>query len=349
MGALAAGAAAIALRRALRRRRASSFAGKVVVVTGGSRGLGLEIARVFADEGARLVLLARTPEELSRAAGELAERSRRGAPRTIACDLVEPDQVHAAVERIERTLGGIDVLVNNAGVILASPLEQLDERDFAAALDVHFWGPLRLSLAAVETMRRRGGGRIVNVASIGGLVAVPHLLPYCASKFALVGLSDGLRAELAKDGIRVTTVCPGLMRTGSHVNAWFKGRREVEYSLFSLLAGSPLTSIDAGRAARRIVEACRHGERFLVLSPQARLLRRFSTLAPEWWARAAALAGRLLPSPSDDGEAAAGRDLSGRWAPSFLTRLADRAARRNNELEVRPPPPSVRHPAAGTG
>ena len=89
-------------------------------------------------------------------------------------------------------------------------------------------------------MKRRGGGRIINIASIGGKIAVPHLLPYVASKFALVGLSEGLRAELARDRIYVTTVSPGLMRTGSHLNALFKGQHKKEFALFSVANASPL-------------------------------------------------------------------------------------------------------------
>src|SRR4029453_8311345 len=121
-------------------------------------------------------------------------------------------------------------------------------------------------LAALPGMKRRRGGRIVNISWIGGKVAVPHLLPYCAGKFALTGLSEGLRTELKKDNIYVTTVCPGLMRTGSPPTAFFKGKQKVEYPLFKLTASTPLTSMNAQRAPRRSVTACQRGESEVILS-----------------------------------------------------------------------------------
>jgi NAD(P)-dependent dehydrogenase (short-subunit alcohol dehydrogenase family) len=329
--ALAAGAGWVGFRRYLARRRAIDFYGRVVVITGGSRGLGLELSRVFAAEGARLALVARDPEELERATVELATR---GADvRAWSCDVRDPESVRATVAGIGATYGRIDVLVHDAGVIAGGPLAHMEAADFEEAMAVHFFAPLRLTIEALPLIERPGG-RIVTIASIAGLVAVPHLAAYSASKFAEVGLSDGLRAELAGEGIRVTTVCPGLMRTGSHINAWFKGRHGSEFTLFTLLDSSPLTSIDAARAARRIVEACRRGEPFLVLSPHARLLRLAAALAPNATAEAMALAARFLPAP--DGprgdELRRGRDSTTALAPSVLTSLADRASARNNEL-----------------
>jgi short-subunit dehydrogenase len=121
-------------------------------------------------------------------------------------------------------------------------------------------------------MRRRGFGRIVNIASIGGEAAVPHLVPYCVGKFALVGLSDGLRAELAQEGILVTTVSPGLMRTGSHLKALFKGRHRQEYGWFASAASAPVLSVSAEHAARIIVRACERGAAKVVIGLPARAL-----------------------------------------------------------------------------
>ncbi len=135
--------------------------------------------------------------------------------------------------------GRIDMLVNNAGVMHVGPLEHMAYGDYHQAMNVHFWGALHCTEAVLPYMRRRRSGRIVNIASIGGLIAVPHLAPYSASKFALVGYSDAVRAEVAKDGIRVTTVCPGLMRTGSAVNALVKGRHEAEFAWFGTLSSLP--------------------------------------------------------------------------------------------------------------
>ncbi len=290
------------------------------------------MARLFAAEGARLTLLARDEGELARAAEDLRRRGAHAL--TLPCDVRDRAQVEGAVERVLRHYGRIDVLVNNAGVIQVGPLENMRVEDFENAMAVHFWGPLYTMLAAVPAMKRQGGGRIVNIASIGGKVAVPHLAPYSASKFALVGLSDGVRAELAKDGIAVTTVCPWLTRTGSHLNAQFKGQHERELGWFAAGASLPLLSMDASLAARRILEACRHGDAHLVLAPQGRAAALANELFPESTARLMKTVSRLLPAPDPVGgdEIRTGWESTSRLVPSLMTRLSDRAAERNNEV-----------------
>src|SRR5262245_53928635 len=118
------------------------------------------------------------------------------------------------------------------------------------------------------------------------------------AKFALAGLSEGMRTELAKDGILVTTVCPGLMRTGSHFNAYFKGQQKKEFALFSMANAFPLLSTSSDRAARQIIEACRYGTSQLVITPQARLLRTINGVFPAIVAEALSFACRLLPGPN---------------------------------------------------
>jgi short-subunit dehydrogenase len=187
-------------------------------------------------------------------------------------------------------------------------------------------------------MQRQGGGRIVNISSIGGALAVPHLLPYSLSKHALTGLSDGLRAELAQYGIRVTTVLPGLMRTGSHVNAMFKGRHRGEFTWFALMDALPITSVSAETAARQIVEAARRGAARLVISPHARLAILADTLLPGVTARLMATMNRLLPAPVAGGEATyTGWESWSRLAPSVLTRLGDQAVEATNSLRGHAP------------
>jgi NAD(P)-dependent dehydrogenase (short-subunit alcohol dehydrogenase family) len=336
----AAGAAAslgLALRERARRKNRVDFAGKSVVITGGSRGLGLVLAREFAAEGAHLAILAREPGELQLAAEEL--RSRGADVLAEVCDVRDQDQVRQTLDRVVANYGGIDVLVNNAGIILVGPLEHMTQADFEDAMAVHFWGPFYATWAAVEIMRRQGAGRIVNIASIGGEVAVPHLAPYSASKFALVGLSDALRAELARDGIHVTTVAPGLMRTGSHVNALAKGQHEQEYTWFSLFAALPITSTSARSAARQIIAACRYGDPALVITPQARLLMIANALFPGLTGSAMKLFNWLLPDP----DPVAGDQIKSGWesqtalSPSILTKLADQAAAENNQLKGHAP------------
>lgn len=332
LGGMALFAASRVTRALSRRRRAIDFSGRVVLISGASRGLGLELARGFAAEGADLVLLARDRNKLENSAREL---KRFGVNvEIVGVDVGDRMQVRAAVNSLRSGGRAIDVLVNNAGTIQVGPLENMELEDYESAMRVHFWGPLYLMQELIPDMQKRGGGRIVNIASIGGKVAIPHLLPYAASKFALVGLSEGMRAELLRYGIYVTTVCPGLMRTGSHFNAYFKGQQRKEYALFAIANASPLLSTTSSQAARQIIEACRYGAAELVITPQARLLRLANSLFPSVVAESLALVGRLLPAtPGHHGDTAKrGAESRSRMAPSVLTHLADRAADRNNEI-----------------
>ena len=331
----AAGVGAVIGARKLRERRKISFLGRSVVITGGSRGLGLVIARELAIEGAHLTLIARTAADLERAERELTALG--ATVLTIVCDVRSPHEVQQAIAQVIERFGRIDVLINNAGVIAVGPVEHMSIDDFENAMAVHLWGPLYMIQGAVPHMRQQGGGRIVNISSIGGKVAVPHLTPYSTSKFALVGLSDGLRAELAKDGIRVTTVCPGLMRTGSPPNVDVKGQHKPEYAWFAIGDALPGATIDAQRAARQIVEACRYGDPQLIISIQAQILAKLNELTPSLMANVMALTNRLLPGPTgpDGNQTRSGWQSQSSLAPSLLTRLSDRATEENNELRGR--------------
>jgi NAD(P)-dependent dehydrogenase (short-subunit alcohol dehydrogenase family) len=325
--------AALALTRAIRSRRTIDFRGRSVLVTGGSRGLGLVVARELGRQGARLTLAARDQEELERARDDLAARG--VTAHIVICDVSKSDQVSGLVDGVVRRSGRIDVLINNAGVIQVGPLDHMSEDDFDEALAVHFWAPLRTMLAAIPHMRRQRGGRIVNVSSIGGRIGVPHLVPYCASKFALTGLSQSMQAELARDGIYITTVSPGLMRTGSPFNAWFKGRHRDEFRWFAISSSLPLITVDAERAARLLIEACRRGDPELVIGWPAKSAVVLKGLLPSAVARVMRLANDLmLPNPDDlrHRDRHKGWESLSWWAPSTLTTLADRAASRNNEV-----------------
>jgi NAD(P)-dependent dehydrogenase (short-subunit alcohol dehydrogenase family) len=198
----------------------------------------------------------------------------------------------------------------------------------------HFWGPLHLMFEIVPSMRSRGFGRIVNISSIGGRVAVPHLAPYCASKFALAGLSDAVRTELDQYGIRVTTVAPGLMRTGSPVNASVKGNHQAEYAWFAISDSLPGLTVSAETAARQIVDACRYGDPELTISLPAKLAIIANHLAPGAVANALIAANSILPGPnSANGERGKrGGESESKWAPSAATVLSDKAAVVNNEM-----------------
>jgi NAD(P)-dependent dehydrogenase (short-subunit alcohol dehydrogenase family) len=328
----------LATSRLARRRRSISFADRVVVITGGSRGLGLVMARRMGREGARLALLARSRVELDRAAAELA--SANIDVFTKVCDVGDTDQVQLAFDAITERFGAIDVLINKAGIIQVGPLEHMTSADFVETMRVHFWGPLHCMTAVLPEMQARGFGRIVNIGSIGGEVAVPHLGPYAASKFALTGLSNAVRTEVWKYGIRITTVSPGLMRTGSPVNALMKGQQEKEFSWFATLSSLPFVTMSAERAAARIIDACRHGDPYLCLTPQARFLIVLDALAPSISATLLRFGNRFLPSP--DGSTGdlsfSGREARPPWLPAMATALTDRAAVANNELPSIPPP-----------
>jgi NAD(P)-dependent dehydrogenase (short-subunit alcohol dehydrogenase family) len=322
---------AILTKRALAKRARFDFEDKVVLITGASRGLGLVLARQLAREGARVAICARDDDELQRAQDEL----RRLGSETLAvkCDVTVKSEVEEMVRIVKSQLGPIDVLVNNAGVIQVGPLEVMTAEDFDEAMKTHFWGPLNTVLAILPGMRERGQGRIVNISSIGGKISIPHLVPYSASKFALVGLSQGLRAELLKEGILVTTVCPGLMRTGSPRNAEFKGRHRAEYAWFSISDALPVTSINAGRAASQILEACRRGQAELVISVQAKLAVIFHGLFPGMTADLLGTVNKLLPAARGIGRRKAkGKDSTSSWSPSWITFLNERAAVMNNEI-----------------
>jgi NAD(P)-dependent dehydrogenase (short-subunit alcohol dehydrogenase family) len=333
VGALLGGmAGAVVAARGLRWRRAIDLAGRTVLITGGSRGLGLAIAREMGRQGARVTLAARDGRELDRARSLLAESGIDAA--IVVCDVSDRVESERLVGDVMAREGRLDVVVNNAGLIQVGPFEHMDVSDYQHAMATHFWGPLYIMRAAVPHMRAQGGGRIVNISSIGGKIGVPHLAPYCASKFALTGLSTSLRAELVKDGILVTTVSPGLMRTGSPFNAWFKGRHRDEFTWFAISDSLPLMSIGAGRAASQIVEACRHGDAELCVGWPATLAVVANAIVPAVVASGMALANRLLPGPIDarGDEAHNGWQSASRWAPSLLTRLTDRSAVENNEL-----------------
>lgn len=308
--------------------------GKVVVITGGSRGLGLVLARQVCAKGGNVALIARDPEELAHAKSDM---SRCADVLTVQCDLLKREQISAAVQQIVDRFGRIDILINNAGIIEVGPLEHLRQEDFDRAMRLHFWAPYELVAQVVPEMRVWGGGRIVNISSIGGKIAVPHLASYSASKFALTGFSDAIRAELARDNIHVTTVAPGLMRTGSHVNAKFRGRHNEEFSWFAASAGAPLISINADRAARKILAACRRGQPSLTLTFAARGAILGNALFPNLTGYLMKIVSRLLPGPAgDEGDKSrAGLQLR-HSAPEWMTRLADRAITRNNEIKTQP-------------
>ena len=311
LGVLGAALTAVSLLKEKRRREA--MRGKVVVITGGSRGLGLTLAREFGRHGAHLVLAARNEEELRRALVSLQNAGaipNAASALTVVCDVTKPEDCARVVEQSIVRYGRVDVLVNNAGIIDVAPFQDQPLSAFRESMEINFFGGLNMIQAVLPHMQNRGDGRIVNIASIGGKIGVPHLLPYVASKYALVGFSEGLRAELSGTGISVTTVNPGLMRTGSHVNARFGGNSQKEYEWFAISNLIPGSSTSAEAAARQIYRAAADRTAEIDITPQAWLAARIVGVAPGIAANVAGLLNRLLlPAPNGNTVAVPGGDL----------------------------------------
>lgn len=325
VGLLAAGAALIT-----RRRRRFELGGKTALVTGGSRGLGLVLARMLVQRGAKVAICARDPEELERARAELAAGGAEVA--ALVCDVTDQAAVRRMIAEAGAKLGPIEVLINNAGVLQVGPHEEMNLRDYQSAIDVYFWGPLYTCLEVVPGMKARGRGRIANISSIGGKIAVPHLVPYSAAKFALAGLSQGLGAELARHGIAVTSVFPGLMRTGSPIHVTLKGKHREEYTWFAISGALPLLSLSAEHAARRILAAIERGEAEVIIGPHFRLAAALAAIVPETFSSMLGLIARLLPGPGGTGgPGVLGKDSETPWTRSPLTALSRAAELRNNQ------------------
>ena len=305
----------------------------VAVVLGGSRGLGLLIARELLDRDHRVVVAARDEAELHRAAQELRAE---GDVLTRVCDVRDRDSVGSLVGYVEREVGPIEVLVTVAGIIQVGPARAMALDSFEEAIATMTWGPIHAALTALPAMQRRGHGRIGTVTSIGGMVSPPHLLPYATAKFGAVGFSDGLAAAVSGTGVTATTVVPGLMRTGSHQQASFAGDAPKEYAWFAPAASMPLLSVDAERAAHRIVDGILAGKPMVVLTPLAWLGIRVRGLAPGTTTRVLGLLGRLLPERPQRGSRrqVPGQEAARRLASPVVNRLTvlgDRAAKRTNE------------------
>jgi NAD(P)-dependent dehydrogenase (short-subunit alcohol dehydrogenase family) len=280
--------------------------------------------------GARVVISALNPEELTEAHSQLQQLTSLtdgAALMRVVCDVTDASSVRAALELAHNTFGPIDVLVNNAGIMAVAPFLNQSRKRFDEAMDTNFFGALNCSLGVLTTMVARGHGTIINIASIGGLIAVPHMLPYTASKFALVGFSRGLHTEMKSKGVNVLTVCPWLMRTGSHLHANIGGNKNFEYAWFGAGATLPLLSVPARVAARQIVRAAAKGKSELLISRWAVVAARLGATAPALTAAALSLVNKVLPGERlDVGDSQIeGRDVRGAATvlPNALGRSAE--------------------------
>ncbi len=283
---------------ALNRRRAISLEGATAVVCGASRGLGRAIALELGRRGvAKMAICARHEHDLDGLAATLAREGIQVCSE--ACDLSNAQDVERFFGNVTARLGPVDVLVTNAATITVGPATLCSKADVDEAFSSIFYTALNPILSAMPWMRHRRRGTIAVVTSLGARIGLPHVGPYCAAKGALITFAESIRAELARDGVNVLAVVPGPMRTGSHVHAGFKGDHAREYAWFGRSATAPLLSIDADRAARRIVSAIAHGKVELSFTPEARIAPVLRTLAPTLWSEMMAIAARFLPRAED--------------------------------------------------
>lgn len=325
-------AAGLVAREFYLRSKEEDISGSAVLITGGSRGLGLALARRFAREGCRIAICARDEEELARAKEDLAER--RAEALAIRCDVTKRSEVESMIADVEAKYGRIDILVNNAGQIQVGPIESMTIDDFENAMAVMFWGVVYPTMTLLPAMLFRNSGRIVNITSIGGKVAVPHLVPYTCAKYAAAGFSEGLRAELANTGVVVTTIAPGLTRTGSYNAAEFKGNHEAESAWFGVSSSMPGITMDAGRAARQIVSAVKRGDAEKILSTPANLMAKLHGIAPGLSQDLlGTIAGLVLPGAASDRHSKPGWSLPNLKSAKMraLLTLGRMAARRLNQ------------------
>jgi len=308
------------------------FSGKTVLITGGSRGLGLLLARKLAPLRARLIILARNEAELARASDEL--ESMGAEVFAVRCDISRKSDIEEALRQARARFGAIDVLINNAGIMEVADVRSFSLKDLKDVMAVNFWGGANLTWELLPEMIQRRSGMIINITSIGGVIAVPHILPYTASKHAAVGLSQGLAMELRQYGIQVTTIVPGLMRTGSFVNALFKGKAESEFRWFSMGSSLPGISMSANRAAKQILAAAARGQHFAAIGIPAKIARLIYSNAPGLSVRLGSLVNRFLPVTGAPGFPAtrAGKESRAKTGKSLLSQLGKAVANQDSEV-----------------
>jgi len=228
--------------------------GKVVVVTGASMGIGEEIARIFSNHGASVVLLSRDAGRAEAARLRLGHHERT---RALACDVRKREETDRIVAETLRRFGQIDVWVNNAGVGIRDSVADMEMSACRELFETNFFGAVNCLQAVVPAMRKAGGGTIINISSVAGHVPVAFLTPYSATKFALNAMGKGARMELKRDKINVLTVCPGYVRTdfGAHVVADRKGN----------VRPKSMQGITAERVARATYNGYRKGMREVIV------------------------------------------------------------------------------------
>jgi NAD(P)-dependent dehydrogenase (short-subunit alcohol dehydrogenase family) len=189
------------------------LAGKIAVVTGGSEGIGKAAAAAFAREGAKVAICARRPDVLNAAADEIRAAT-KGEVLAVPTDVTNPAQVDAFIDQVKAKFGGVDILVNNAGTSAAMPFESITDEGWMADIQLKLFSAIRMSRAAIPSMRARGGGRIINITTVGGKAPGANSMPSSVTRAAGITLTKALSKEFAKENILVNTVCLSIVRSG---------------------------------------------------------------------------------------------------------------------------------------
>ncbi|GHE35964.1 SDR family NAD(P)-dependent oxidoreductase [Sphingobacterium griseoflavum] len=320
-----------AMVQATRRRlNRMNLNGKIVLITGGSRGLGLALAKEFARRGALLALCGRSDKHLQKV--EEALRRTGAEVFTHSADVTNIAQVEHLMQQVHARYGRIDILINNAGAMLVGPKDVMEVADYKKIMETNCWSSLYCTQAIAPYFKVAGVGHIVNITSIGGKIAVPHMLPYSVSKFAMMGLSQGLTAELAAERIKVTTVVPNLMRTGSPRNITVKGHHRKEYAWFKIADSLPFLSQSAANAAQQIVDGIAAEKVEITLTLTAKIAIALQALCPSIIAQTSGLANRLMPK-SHNAVEKKGYESESMLSRNALTRTTDMAAQIYNQHE----------------
>lgn len=294
----------------------SDLRGKVILITGGTTGLGFELMRQLLDQGSSVAICARSSEDLEKVKIHFPEIF------TFKCDVSIKEEVHEYVIQTIQYFGKIDVVINNAGIIMVAPMEAFPLEDYQKAMDVMFWGIFHTTFAVLPYMKKQGSGQIINITSIGGKVSVPHLLPYSAAKFAAVGFSEGIAIELRKHNIYVTTVIPGLMRTGSYVNALFQKNDRLMFKIFSALSSTPVLTMTAKKAARLTIRAIKGKKLIKVLGFPAKLLIQIHHFFPRTLIRIMTFTTKFFPGEKPTKGLEKGKSINLRFNDSEVTGIA---------------------------
>jgi NAD(P)-dependent dehydrogenase (short-subunit alcohol dehydrogenase family) len=189
----------------------NSYTNKIVLVTGGTSGIGKATALAFADAGAKVVITGRREKEGAGVAAEITKTG--GTAAFVRADVAKDADVVKAMDFVLSTHGRLDVAFNNAGVEIAGPLDQVTEEQYRRTFDVNVWGVLNSMKHEIAAMLKTGGGAIVNTSSVGGHIGLPQASLYVATKHAVEGLTKAVALEFAKQGIRVNSVAPGAIDT----------------------------------------------------------------------------------------------------------------------------------------